>query len=242
MNPNLIEGRVSIPAGITPNVLTLLNAQRRFLDNEYDCEGTFSAVQSAAGLIIDVGYGSKNVIDQCPIRVSTTIDESLDTINDRFYPKAGSQNVIRVNNTTGGALSLYFKMMIQPLDPNQGEFRQPDLLVMGVDQSIATGAAGTDVQILDGRRYEEPTVDSILNAFMTASATGLQRRLEIESSTLIPDSDINASNRFPRVPWDLSLAGIEVRQNEKILIPVSNTTGGALTIQALIQLQELAVY
>lgn len=242
MNPNLIEDQISIPAGITPNVIVLNPALRRYLDNEYDMEGTFSAVQGAAGLIIDVSYGSKNVIDESPLRVSATIDESLDTINDAFYPKAGSQNVIRVNNTTAGAITLNYKMMLQPLDPRLGQQRQPDLLIMGVNQSIPSGAAGADVQVLDGRRYEEPTVESIMNAFMTASAAGLTRRLEVESSTLVPDSPINPSNRFPRVPWDLSLAGIEVLRNQKILLPVTNNTGGALTLQALIQLKELSVY
>lgn len=237
MNPYIIPGEVSIPSGLTQNVLTLIPAAERFIRNRFAAEVQFTAVQSAVGLLVDLYYSAKNVVDSCPLRVSTTIREQFDTINDQYYVKPGTLNILRVNNTTGGAITLNFKLAFQPIPVNK---RGGDKLIMGINQSI--GAAASDVNVLDGRNYEYPVVPSLVSVFDTGSATGLTKRFEIESRTLVPDSDVNPANRFPINPDDMSIAGLEVGSNDRMLMPVSNPTGGALDYQALVQLLETQAY
>jgi hypothetical protein len=161
------------------------------------------------------------------------MQEGFDTINDTWYPEAGDQLVLRVTNSTGGALTLRYRIILYP---NQSGERPPDKRVTG--STVSIGAGAVDTQILDGNRYERPPVPSMLKVFMTASASGLLRRVEVDTSTIAPPSSIVPANRTPQDPNDLSVQGIEVPNDKQILIPVSNPTGGALTLFWRIELQE----
>lgn len=237
MSPVIIEDLISIAANSTnPNVIVSNPSLRRYLRAPFPCEAELIATISAAGLTIDKDYGSKNVISNYIPRIESAaqpMQEGLDTINDTYYPNEGDQMVLRCTNSTGGALSLRYRLVLYPRPADE---RPADKRVTGSTVSIAAGAV--DVQLMDGNRYERPPVASMVKFFATASAAGLLRRLEVDTDTIAPPSTIAPANRTPQDPFDLSVAGVEVPEDKQILIPVSNPTGGALTIFWRTELQE----
>lgn len=237
-SPVIIEDNISIPANtVNANVIVSNSSLRRYLRCPFYCEGELIATISAAGLVVNMDYGSKNVVSNYVPRIESAaqpMQEQLDTINDQFYPDEGDQLVLSCTNTTGGALTLRYRLTLFPRPSNE---RPPDKRVTGTTQSIAAGAV--NIQILSGNRYERPPVPSRLKVFMTASAAGLLRRVEVDTNTLAPDSSIPPANRTPQDPFDLSVAGIEVPDDKQILLPVSNPTGGAITLFWRTELEEM---
>lgn len=229
MQPVIIEDNISIPANATvDNVIVNNPSLRRYLRAPFDCEAEIIATMSAAGISIDVDYGSKNVVSNYRPRIESAAEpmqEDKDSINDQFYPQNGDQLVLRATNGTGGALNLRYRIV---MTPTEGQEPQPDKRVTGNTVSIAAGAV--DVQLLDGNRYERPPVPSSLNVYMTASATGLTRRVEVDTETIAPPSAIAPANRTPQAPFDLNVSGVEAPEDKQILLPVSNPTGGAITV------------
>lgn len=223
----IIEDNISIPANtVNDNVIVSNPSLRRFLRAPFLCEAELVAVISAAGLNIDMDYGSKNVVNNYRPRIDTVLNEMWDTVNDQFYPSKGDQLVLRATNTTGGALSLRYRITLYPL--YRGQRPQPDKRVTGNVASIAAGAV--DTQLLDGNRYERPPVASQVRIFMTGSAAGLTRRVEVGTDTVAPPSAISPANRTPQDPMDLSVAGVQVPKDTQALLPVSNPTGGAISV------------
>jgi len=238
MNPVIIEDVISIAANSTnQNVIVSNSSLRRYLRSPFPCEGELVATISAAGLVVNMDYGSKNVVSNYVPRIESAaqpMQEQLDTINDTFYPDEGDQLVLACTNSTGGALSLRYRLTLYP---RPADDRPADKRVTG--STVSIGAGAVDTQILDGNRYERPPVPSKLKVFMTASAAGLTRRVEVDTSTLAPASTIPPANRTPQDPFDMSVAGIEVPSDKQVLIPVSNPTGGALTLFWRTEFQEM---
>lgn len=239
MNPVIIEDVISIPANTTNNNVIVSNdSLRRYLRSPFGAEGELVATISGAGLTVDLDYGSKNVVSNYVPRIETAaqpMQEQLDTINDQWSPNEGDQLVLRCTNTTGGALSLRYRITLYSRPA--GMQPEPDKRVTGTTQTIAIGAV--DTQIMDGNRYERPPVPSKMKVFMSASSAGLIRRVEVDTQTIAPPSSIPPSNRTPQDPFDLSVAGIEVPDDKLILLPVSNPTAGAITLFWRVELQEL---
>lgn len=238
MNPVIIEDFISIPANtVIDNVIVQNSSLRRFLRAPFLAQAELVATISAAGLTVDMDYGSKNVVSNYIPRIETAaqpMQEGLDTLNDEFFPDEGDQLVLRAVNSTGGALSLRYRIT---LDPIEGGEVEPDKRVTGSTVAIAAGAV--DTQVLDGNRYERPPVPSVLSVYMTASATGLTRRVDVDTETIAPPSTIPPANRTPQDPFDLSVAGIEVPQDKLILLPISNPTAGPITVFWRTELKEL---
>lgn len=233
MQPVVIEDNISVAAAtVNDNVIVSNTSLRRYLRCPFNCVAKLVAVTSAVGLRISMDYGSKNVVADSDVRVGTDIQEPLDLLTDNFYPEEGAQLVLRASNTTGGAISLRYRIVLTPVDE-----LQPDCRVMQRFQSIA--ASGLDVQLLAGLRYERAPVDSEMALFMTASATGSTRQVYIDTESIAPPSSLAPLNRMPQDPFDQHVNGIEVPQDKQIEISVTNPTGGAITVFWKLKLQEL---
>lgn len=104
--------------------------------------------------------------------------------------------------------------------------------------SLAVAANATVPSLFGSTRFEYAQASGYLNLFLNGSALGLTFRIIIGSNEIGESSQINAQNRFPVVPDDLSVGGIWVQQGQRITVEVSNTTGGALTVFARIELEQ----
>ncbi|MEK6283951.1 MAG: hypothetical protein AABN95_26670 [Acidobacteriota bacterium] len=235
MQPIIIEDSISIAANsVNDNVIVSNASLRRYLRAPFAAQGKLLAVGSAAGLRISLDYGSKNVVGESDLRVGTDLQEPLDVLSDAWYPNEGDQLVLRCANSTGGALDLRYRIMLTAWD---GDL-PPDCRVMQRGP-ISVAAAAVDVQLLDGLRYERAPVDSMMEIFMTASASGLKRQCFVDTESIAPPSAIPPLNRIPQDPFDKNVEGIEVPADKQIELSVSNPTGGAVFVSWKQKLQEL---
>jgi hypothetical protein len=223
--PVIISDNISIAAGATnQNVINSNPSLRRYLRSPFRAQGKIVFVQSAAGLLVDFDVGSKNLVASSAPRVRTDMCEPDDVINDQWYVEAGDLMVLKVTNPTAGALSLRYRIVLQEVAE-----RGPDCRVIQ-QGPISVAAAAVDVQLLDGLRYERPPVDSLLNEFASASATGLVMALDIDTDNVSPPSSVIPTNRMPPEPFDMLIEGVEVPQDKLTLLSVSNPTGGAISV------------
>lgn len=231
MQPVIIEDAITIAGSTTNDNVIVSNASlRKYLRAPFQARGKLVVIASLASMRVQLDYGSKNVVDLSDVRVGTDLQEPLDVLNDNWYPSEGDQLVLRAVNANAGANILRYRIVLYPMFDQAGNPMQlpPDTRVVQRLQSIAANAI--DTQVLDGLRYERPPVDSMLSVWLTASAIGLTRKLSVGTEEMAPPSAIPPLNRIPQDPFDLSLEDIESPQDRQVELAISNSTGGALTL------------
>lgn len=235
MQPTIIQDAISVAANsINENVIVSNAALRGLLEAPYPARIRLLAVISATGLRIDASHGSSKYASSCDLRVSSsTPDDPLDVVNDEAYTQANEQMVIRAINTTGGAITLRYMLILEPLvgDDYVGGLVDlfPDVLVMQRGPvAVADGTAA--LQLLDGLPFERISVPATLKIFMTQSAAGILRQVFIENDRIAPPSTISLNNRIPQDPFDMTISGVEVPANKLQQLQVSNNSGGSLNV------------
>jgi len=235
MQPTIIQDAISVAANtINENVIVSNAALRGLLEAPYPSRIRLLAVISATGLRIDGTHGSSKYAGSCDLRVSSsTPDDPLDVVNDEAYTQAGEQMVLRATNTTGGAITLRYMLILEPLVDETWTGGQvqlpPDVLVMQRGPvAVADGTAA--LQLLDGLVFERINVPSVLKVFMTQSATGILRQFFIDQDRIAPPSTISLNNRVPQDPFDMTINGVEVPANALQQVQVSNNSGGSLNV------------
>lgn len=233
MQPTIIEDQISIAANsVNQNVIASNASLRGLLNAVYPSKITFIAVQSGVGLTVDASHGSQLYVAAAVVRLASAMEVPNDVINGDAYCQAQEQMVLRVTNTTAGALTFRYRLELQPVvdetwDGNPVQL-PPDSVVMQGTASVA--AAAVDDQMLDGLMFEQLAMPALLKVLMTCSTGGLLRQLFIDQDRIAPPSQVSASNRVPMDPFDVTISGVEVPANAKQYLSVSNPTGGAATI------------
>jgi len=235
MQPIVIQDAISVAANsINENVIVSNPALRGLLEAPYPSRIRLLAVVSATGLRIDASHASDKYAASCDLRVSTsTPDDPLDVVNDEAYCQSSEQMVLRAVNTTGGAITLRYMIILEPVVDESwvGGLVQlpPDVLVMQRGP-VAVADGTTAQQLLDGTIFERVNVPSFLKLFMTQSAAGLLRQVFIDQDRVAPPSTISLNNRIPQDPFDMTLNMIEVPANSLQQVQVSNASGGSLNV------------
>jgi len=97
--------------------------------------------------------------------------------------------------------------------------------------------ANTQVDnILSGKLHEFLGEDSVVRLLLTASAAGIRTSFLVGGEATVQDQEVSDANRFPVVPDDI-VAEAAGFAGDRILVSVRNTTGGALTIQAAVDVE-----
>ena len=107
-----------------------------------------------------------------------------------------------------------------------------------MEVSTAVGANATNDNVFTGKRFERAPFSGFLRMLAAGSAVGLQHELNVGGRSVFPRDPVSAANRTPIVPDDLTIDGVEVYQGELIQVTVANTTAGALTYNARLELEE----
>lgn len=237
MNPWIIEDSLSIAGSANlSNVIALNNALRPLQSAPFPFRGGLLAVNSAAGLRITLDVGSKRIVFGSDIRADSNFSDPIDIINDEFHGNEGDNISLGVVNTTGGAITLKYRFVGMPLVGDEWSSGMPfdlspypDCLVMQRGPtSIANGTNALDV--LDGLDLQRLPYPVTAKFYMTASAAGLIRELYIEQDRVAPQSAVTATNRMPQDPFDITIEGLEVPQNNEMILPITNNSGGALNV------------
>lgn len=108
--------------------------------------------------------------------------------------------------------------------------------------SVSVPANTTNPSLFGTTRFEYAPRAGFINIYLNGSALGLVARLLIGSEEVVESSQVNAQNRMPVVPDDLLFGGIEVRPGQRITLEVANTTAGALTAFARMELESAMGY
>lgn len=234
MQPVIIQDNISVPSGITSNVIVLNSSLRQYLRAPFNARGKLVAVSSLGGVRASLDYGSKNVCADCELRAASFIEEPYDILNEEWYLREGDQLVLAINNTNGGASNLRYRIILFPWE---GDL-PPDCRVMQRGPVTVNGGA-VDQQLLDGLRYERPPVDSVAKVYASGSAAGLLLKMNVDTESIAPPGAVSASNTVPRDPLDQWIEGVEVPQDKLMQLPVSNPTGGALGMHWKVKLYEM---
>ncbi len=111
-------------------------------------------------------------------------------------------------------------------------------VVMQSNQSVAANT--TVANVLSGERYERVPFNAIGGLYCAGSAAGLTAELNVGGISVSPPTKVNAQNRLPVVPDDELVSGWEAPEGKLIQLSVVNTTGGALTFNFKVELEEVS--
>ena len=235
MQPHIIEDSITVPSAGFANVIAQNNSLLPLIVLPFPAKLRLIAVQSATGLTLDLFHSQMQVASACVPRIATAFDDPLDVIADDAFAGEGEQLVLRANNSSGGNLTLRYKIEAIPLVGEEWTPGQPfdlgpypDTLTMRSSVSIA--AAAVDQQLLNGLQFERLPWPSILEVLMTQSAIGLLRQIYIDQTRVSPPAAFSIANRSPQDPFDRTAGEIECAPNAKQQLQVSNPTVGALTV------------
>jgi len=108
----LIQASVSVAANaVVDNVLT--GSQFEFLP--YDASLNFGITASATGLVCDVYSGQDALAEAMSPSTVNRFPINPDDFNLQDVAGAGERIKVRVRNTTGGALTLFYAVQIYPV-------------------------------------------------------------------------------------------------------------------------------
>lgn len=106
-----IQGSVSVAANaVNDNVLT--GSQWEYLP--YNARVDFGLVGSATGLLCDVFSGQDNIAEGYAPSIANRFPINPDDFTLSDVAAAGERLKVRARNTTGGALTLFFSVLINP--------------------------------------------------------------------------------------------------------------------------------
>lgn len=107
-----IQNSVSIAANsVNDNVIA--GSQFEFLP--YNARLDFGLVGSATGILVDVYSGADALCEQMAISTANRFPINPDDYTLKDVAMAGERIKIRARNTTGGALTLFFGVVITPI-------------------------------------------------------------------------------------------------------------------------------
>lgn len=106
-----IQGSVSVAANaVNDNVLT--GSQWEYLP--YNARVDFGLVGSATGLLCDVFSGQDNIAEGYAPSIANRFPINPDDFTLSDVVAGGERLKVRARNTTGGALTLFFSVLINP--------------------------------------------------------------------------------------------------------------------------------
>ncbi len=89
------------------------------------------------------------------------------------------------------------------------------------------------VNILAGLPFEFVAQPSIVRMYFSAAAVGMNADVLIGGESLVSDSEVSASNRFPVRPDDL-LVEHGGAPGDRLFVAMRNTTGAAIIVNTMV--------
>lgn len=104
-----------------------------------------------------------------------------------------------------------------------------------IQKEVSIAANAVNDNILSGSSFEFLRRNSVVSIGLAGSATGLVANIQSGADIVLEESPILVKTTMPTIPDDMYYndAGIT---GDRLVIRVRNTTGGALTIRAVVQI------
>ena len=102
---------------------------------------------------------------------------------------------------------------------------------MSFNGSIAANTQNDN--ILSGKLHEFLAEHARIVVAAAAAAAGVRMSLLVGGEAVVQDQEMSAANRFPQLPQDFFAEGAGF-PGDRLVIPVRNTTAGAIVAQVTI--------
>ncbi len=107
-----------------------------------------------------------------------------------------------------------------------------------IQKEISVAANGVEDNILNGSSFEFLRGNSIVSIGLTGSATGLVANIQSGADIVLEESPLVVKTTMPSIPDDMYYNDVGV-SGDRLVVRVRNTTAGALTVRAVVQITPL---
>lgn len=104
-----------------------------------------------------------------------------------------------------------------------------------IQKEISVAASTANENILSGSSFEFLRSNSVVSVGLAGSATGLVANIQSGSDIVLEESPLLVKTTMPTIPDDMYYNDVGV-QGDRLVIRVRNTTAGALTVRAVVQI------
>jgi len=105
-----------------------------------------------------------------------------------------------------------------------------------IQRETSIGANATDPNILSGSAFEILRQNSVVSMGVVGNVTGLVATIQAGSDVILEESPLTVKTIMPVIPDDFAYQDVAA-QLDRLVIRVRNTTGGAITVRAIVQVQ-----
>ncbi len=107
-----------------------------------------------------------------------------------------------------------------------------------IQKEVSIGATSANDNILSGSAFEFLRGPAVVSIGLTASATGLVANIQSGADIILEESPLEIKTTYPTIPDEMYYNDVGVL-GDRLVIRVRNTTGGALTVRAIVQITPL---
>lgn len=107
-----------------------------------------------------------------------------------------------------------------------------------IQKEISIAANAVNDNILSGSSFEFLRSNSVISAGLVGSATGLVANIQSGADIVLEESPLLVKTTMPIIPDDMYYNDVGVG-GDRLVIRVRNTTAGALTVRAIVQVTQL---
>lgn len=107
-----------------------------------------------------------------------------------------------------------------------------------IQKEISIAANAVNDNILAGSSFEFLRSNSVVSIGMVGSATGLVANIQSGADIVLEESPLLVKATMPTIPDDMYYNDVGVA-GDRLVVRVRNTTAGALTVRAIVQVTQL---
>jgi len=107
-----------------------------------------------------------------------------------------------------------------------------------IQKEISVAGNATVDNIISGSSFEFLRGNAVVSIGLAGSATGLVASIQSGSDIVLEEAPLLVKTTMPTVPDDMYYNDVGVL-GDRLVIRVRNTTGGALTVRAIVQVTPL---
>lgn len=107
-----------------------------------------------------------------------------------------------------------------------------------IQKEVSVAANDTVDNLISGSSFEFLRGNAVVSAGMVGSATGLVASIQSGSDIVLEEAPLLVKTTMPTIPDDMYYNDVGV-QGDRLVFRIRNTTAGALTVRAIVQISPL---
>jgi hypothetical protein len=107
-----------------------------------------------------------------------------------------------------------------------------------IQKEISIAANSTEDNLISGSSFEFLRGNAVVSIGMVGSATGLVASIQSGSDIVLEEAPLAVKTTMPTIPDDMYYNDVGTL-GDRLVLRVRNTTAGALTVRAIVQITPL---